>query len=473
MACLGESTVARLVAGDLSPEALAGIDGHLGACAECRGLVADVAHSLRSESSSFAETLSRDGGAHGGVADTLAPRTHVGRYVVRQPIGAGGMGVVYLAHDPALDRSVTLKLLREDRRHEKSAQASLVREAQAMAKLSHPNVVAVHDVGTFGAQVFIAMEFVAGENLREWLGRQKRSCSEILAMFLAAGRGLVAAHAAGMVHRDFKPSNVLIGEDGRVRVTDFGLARSAGAARERADVEDVSALVTSLTETGDLKGTPAYMAPEQFLCAAVDARTDQFSFCVALYEAVYGQRPFAADALSTLAREVVLGNVRKPPARADAPPRLAGVLARGLSADPGARFASMTELLAALEACAGPEDAPRRAPWKLVAAGLGASALLGLALVAARASAPHAAAASVATPAVATSVAATPPVELAPGTTTTRADVSVAEPAASTTTKPQTPVRPPAKRAAPTRSAAPARPYDDAPMEPSFARSAR
>src|SRR3954453_18295126 len=155
----------------------------------------------------------------------------VGRYVVLERIGSGGMGVVYAAYDPELDRKVALKLLRPDRAGAVGEAAlRLQREAQAIARLSDPHVVAVYDAGTLGEQVFVAMEFVEGRTLREWLKAEPRSWSEILKAFLAAGRGLAAAHDAGLVHRDFKPDNVLLGGDGRVKVADFGLARPVGEA---------------------------------------------------------------------------------------------------------------------------------------------------------------------------------------------------------------------------------------------------
>jgi serine/threonine protein kinase len=202
-------------------------------------------------------------------------------------IGAGGMGVVYAAYDPELDRRVALKLLRPDRFGSDADRLRLLREAQALARLADPHVVSVYDTGTFGDRVFVAVELVEGETLRQWLGGLRaapRSWREVLARFLPAGRGLAAAHAAGLVHRDFKPENVLLGRDGRVRVADFGLAEAAP--------EPGGKLAALPAEWGLVLGTPAYMAPEQLRGIAVDARSDQFSFCVALFEALYG-RPSA------------------------------------------------------------------------------------------------------------------------------------------------------------------------------------
>ncbi len=175
----------------------------------------------------------------GPSAEALGRGVAVGRYVVLDRIGAGGMGVVYAAYDPELDRRVALKLLRPDRFGGDAGRLRLLREAQALARLTHPNVVAVYDVGTFGDRVFVAMELVEGETLRQWLRAEPRSprpWREVLERFLPAGRGLAAAHAAGLVHRDFKPENVLLGRDGRARVVDFGLAKAlADAAEEPRD----------------------------------------------------------------------------------------------------------------------------------------------------------------------------------------------------------------------------------------------
>ncbi|HTM19495.1 MAG TPA: serine/threonine-protein kinase, partial [Kofleriaceae bacterium] len=201
----------------------------------------------------------------------LAAGSKVGRYVVLELIGGGGMGMIYKAYDPQLDRAVALKLMRPAAAEsDPDASNRVLREAQSLAKLQHPNIVAVHDAGLFGDQVFAAMEYVAGDTVSRWLKVEPRSAEEIVDVFRAAGRGLAAAHAAGLVHRDFKPDNVIVGTDGRVRVLDFGLARPAGDA----------------AAGGPSAGTPAYMAPEQHDHRVADARSDQYSFCVALYEAV-------------------------------------------------------------------------------------------------------------------------------------------------------------------------------------------
>ena len=205
-------------------------------------------------------------------------------------VGRGGMGDVYAAYDPELDRKIALKLLNGGRSGSGSPAPSrgrLLKEAKSIARLTHPNVIVVHDAGTIDDRVFIAMEFVEGQTLATWLGGKPRTWSEVREIFLSAGRGLAAAHTARIVHRDFKPQNVMVADDGAVRVMDFGLASDSsdtdGGPVEpvRAEVADfASTTALALTRTGSLVGTPAYMAPEQFKGEAADARTDQFSFCV-------------------------------------------------------------------------------------------------------------------------------------------------------------------------------------------------
>jgi pentatricopeptide repeat protein len=294
------------------------------------------------------------------VRPLLARGAQVGRYVILRTIGQGGMGVVYAGYDPELERKVALKLLRPDRSRGEAARLRLLREAQAIARLSHLNVVTVFDTGSFGDQVFIAMELVPGRTLREWLDeRGRRPWREVVPLFLAAGRGLAAAHAAGLVHRDFKPENVLLGDDGRVRVVDFGLARPAGIDAAGEEGSPVSSPVSSgmlgspITDHGVVLGTPAYMAPEQLNGAAADARSDQYGFCVALWEALYGTRPAA-------------GAPSEAPPCSRVPPWLRQALARGLSADPADRHPSMDALLAVLG----------RDPWILRRRALAAAAVL-------------------------------------------------------------------------------------------------
>ena len=273
----------------------------------------------------------------------------VGRYVVIERLGAGGMGMVYRAFDPTLDRSVALKLMKVAPNATDSAAASerLLREAQALAKLSHPNVIAVHDVGVVGDDVFVAMEYVPGSTLTDWCAQRDRTVDEIVEAFAAAGQGLAAAHAVGLIHRDFKPDNVIVGADGRVRVLDFGLAQAASQAKtgvtESAAGGETRRHVTGKTSAGVI-GTPAYMAPEQHTAGAVDERSDQFSFCAALYEALYGGLPFAGTTVAELEREVVAGNIVDAPADTAVPGWLRDVVVRGLSVDPDARWPSIEVL---------------------------------------------------------------------------------------------------------------------------------
>jgi tetratricopeptide (TPR) repeat protein len=319
---------------------------HLAQCAICRALLLAVSPET-TEALQAARALERP-------PVSILPRdTPVGRYVVRERIGQGGMGVVYAAHDPELDRLVALKVLRVDPTGDEAAVRTRVqREAQALARLAHPNVVAVYDVGTSAHGIFIAMEMVDGETLRAWL-RQPRPWRTVLDVFVHAGRGLEAAHHAGLIHRDFKPDNVLVGKDGRVRVTDFGLARLTGTEDTHAPTVADSPLTLSVTRTGALLGTPAYMAPEQLCGDPVDARADIFSFCVALYEALYRTRPFIGNNVAELRVAIVQNRVAKPPP-SRVPRRPQKVLARGLRAAPEERFATMGELLAALDVAARP-----------------------------------------------------------------------------------------------------------------------
>jgi len=299
----------------------------------------------------------------------------IGRFQISRLLGIGGMGVVYLAEDPALGRKVAIKLLHADRAHHANAQARLQREARALASLSHPHVVVVHEVGMHEGQVYLVMEHVAGPTLREWTLARPSEWQAILGQYRAAGEGLAAAHRAGIIHRDFKPDNVLVDEDGRARVLDFGLA-SPGAEPPSKDVSWDERGPVDLTKTGAVLGTPAYMAPEQFLKATVDARTDQFSFCIALWEALFGQRPFEGDELLQLCSRVIAGQLRKPPPRTRVPASIVAALQRGLCADPTRRFASMPELLAALAEPRGGRTARIAVGSAAVLAGLAVTAWL-------------------------------------------------------------------------------------------------
>ncbi|HWB76553.1 MAG TPA: serine/threonine-protein kinase, partial [Nannocystaceae bacterium] len=308
-------------------------------------------------------------GVKRGLFDQAPRPVLLSRYVLLERIGAGGLGVVFAAYDPSLDRRVAIKLLQartiaaDDA---ELARARLVREAQAIARLAHPNVVAVHDVGTYELEqsldgvlprgVFVVMEYIDGEDLDAWVRARPRHWSDVLAVYLAAGRGLAAAHRAGLVHRDFKPGNVLIARDahgadalGRARVLDFGLVRAHGWADtpQRPD-RDAPARAATLTRVGGVLGTPAYMAPEQHAGTAADARSDQYAFCVALWEALFGVRPFAGDDADALASAKLALELVPPPSSSRVPQAIVRALRRGLSPRPEQRFADMAALLDAL-----------------------------------------------------------------------------------------------------------------------------
>jgi tRNA A-37 threonylcarbamoyl transferase component Bud32 len=295
----------------------------------------------------------RDNGTQDG--DGWGPGQLVGRYLLLRPIGRGAAGVVYEAADPMLGRKVAIKLLRADLHfgtHQAELQARLLREAQALARLAHPNVVSIHDVGQTDRGLFIAMERIYGETLAHWL-RQPRDWQEVLDVYLEAGRGLAAAHASGVVHRDFKPENVLIDEHRRVCVTDFGVARVASepvSLRMGAWASpDAGPASGSLTRTGATLGTPSYMAPEQFDGLGADARSDIFSFSVSLYAGLYGARPFAARTLRDLRQAMAEGRVEPPVPDSAVPPGVRDALLQGLRASPEERPQHMGDLLALLE----------------------------------------------------------------------------------------------------------------------------
>jgi tetratricopeptide (TPR) repeat protein len=344
--CPDENLLQRFCEEGLDEGRRGEIAEHIAACEGCLAELADIGRALAPE--------------------TLPPGTRVGRYVLGEVVGRGAMGVVYAAHDPTLDRRVAVKLLRRDAGGaDTELQARLQREAQALARLSHANVVTVFDVGLYDTQLFVAMELCNGVTLGEWM-RRRPALDEILRVFSAAGQGLAAAHAAGLVHRDFKPDNVLVGDDGSVRVGDFGLALlkhpllPADRPAPSSQMLDDVVLSTTLTNTGALVGTPAYMAPEQMSGGVVDARADVFSFAVALYEALHGERPFQPVKLTLagLRDEILAGRVQA--ARAGVPMWLRRRVLAGLAAEPAARPASMQAFLATLA------DDPRRRTGRVV-----------------------------------------------------------------------------------------------------------
>jgi serine/threonine protein kinase len=272
----------------------------------------------------------------------------IGRYMVLGMLGTGGMGLVLRAHDPELDRTIALKLVRPDRAT-KNDHVRLLREARAMARLSHPNVIPVYDAGTYEGQVFVAMEFVEGQTLKQWLAERPRPWRDVLDILVAAGRGIEAAHAAELVHRDIKPANVLIGRDGRVRVSDFGLARPALAvenAQPRSLSDPLSGEITpgGSSELSRLAGTPAYMAPER-LRGQADARSDQFSFAVTLYLALFGRHPFEGSTHQEVVARIEKQEVRPPPEGSEVPESVFSVITRALHPRSEDRYHSMGALL--------------------------------------------------------------------------------------------------------------------------------
>ncbi|WP_163988723.1 serine/threonine-protein kinase [Pyxidicoccus caerfyrddinensis] len=366
--CPDENELLEWEQGRLSAGAVAQLEAHLDGCAVCCTVVAGL------KGQGTLDSLATP--APGAPPQAGA---HVGRYVLLRRVGEGGMGVVFAAYDPDLDREVALKLLKPGAVADAEARGRLVREAQALARLSHPNVVIVHDVGLDGDTVFLAMELVRGRTLRHWLAEAQRPWREVLARFLHAGQGLAAAHAVGLVHRDFKPDNVLLGDDGQVRVTDFGLARLAPAEPGTGDgPTSESPPRESDTLAGVRQGTPAYMSPEQWRGQRADARSDQFSFCVALYEALFGQRPFAGGTAAERAQALREGRLTPPPRGSRVPGTVRDAVLRGLSVEPASRHPSLDALLARLE------SGTRARRWRLaavaLATGVAASTAVGFAL---------------------------------------------------------------------------------------------
>jgi len=357
----------RFIGGALTEAAVEDFARHLDDCADCRAIVGVAAHEASADG---------DGGpTHMGESfaplDAPVNGDWLGRYQIAGLIGAGAMGSVYAARDPELDREVAVKVVRADAATSEARRQRVIREARAMALVSHPNVVPVYDVGQWRGTVFIVMERVQGMPLHRWCGG--RSWTEIVACFIACGRGLAEAHRAGLTHRDFKPSNVLVGDDGRPRVIDFGLVaafeqRTTGTTPEPAsDPVAGSEDNVRLTQTGIRLGTPAYMSPEQFSRDGVTAAADQFSFCVSLVEALTGSRPTTGRTVRELSSSAHTAAERVGLGSSGAPGELAECLRRGLAADPANRFVSMDALVQALERVQSrPARARRR--WMSLAA---------------------------------------------------------------------------------------------------------
>ncbi|MGE0548448.1 MAG: protein kinase [Kofleriaceae bacterium] len=362
MGCPADAELAHFVDGTLSADARSSIEEHLDACRSCRQAVSAAA---RRGPRSSAELSVRAG-------------DQVGRYQLIAPLGAGAMGVVFEAHDPELDRRVAIKLLpasvAADR--QSARQQRLAREARALARISHPNVVPVFDVATAGDRLFVAMELVEGETLRAHIATAQLGMHERLALLGQAAHGLAAAHAAGVIHRDFKPDNVLVGRDGRVRVSDFGLAIADDEELALGEPHDGAGGELPITKTGALLGTPAYMAPEQLRGERATAASDQFALCITAWEVLFGTRPFVADDVPGLVASIQQG---PPPAPAPLDKALLAALCRGLAFDAARRHRDLDLLISCLRA-------RRRSHWRLAAAGALAAALAGGAAIVATSS---------------------------------------------------------------------------------------
>ena len=323
-----------------------------------------------------------DGGSAALAAMDDEQPLRVGRYFIFRPIAEGGMGRVLLAYDETLDRKLAIKLWLPRVSCGEDLRARMLREAQALARLSHPNVVQVYEVGNHNDLLYLAMEYVRGRTLREWIEQDRPDLPRILERFMQAGEGLAAAHRAGMLHRDFKPDNVIVGDDGRVRVLDFGLARADGHEPTGPRAITELELVISgrfddpLTRAGSVLGTPAYMSPEQLAGRDTDARSDQYSFCVALWEAIHGVRPFAGASTQELAAAIATQRPRE--SDRSMPGWLHSAVQRGLAAAPDARWPSMDALLATLSAGARRR---RRQVGALVGLGLALLLAAGLGVV--------------------------------------------------------------------------------------------
>ena len=405
--CPTENQLLAFAEGQLRGAGRTAVERHVDGCADCAALLAEA---LRDDTggSSPAVAAARDGDLprarsdlselatvvdaasrapvdlRRAFADEPVQGLRIGRYLLLERIGHGAMGFVYTAHDPELARTVALKLIRPEfdgGTRRSAARARLIREAQAAARIEHPNLVTIYEVAQADDVAYIAMEYVKGQTVRAWLaaaGARPRPWRVTLGVFLQAGAGLAAAHRGGVLHRDFKPDNVLLDDDGRARVVDFGLAIGVHAEDAEAEADiTTSARIASgshldlnMTATGSVLGTPAYMAPEQHAAARVDARADQYAFAVSLYEALHGVRPFAGKNLQLLwaskrADRIEAGG------RAGVPGWLRAVVVRALASDPAARWPDMPAMLAALQA-----DPTRRR------VGVGAAATLGVALIA-------------------------------------------------------------------------------------------
>ncbi len=337
--CPDETEVSELLEGRLSEAAKTRLLTHAADCDACRELLAQLSQEDSEASGPRSESEPPDGS------------TWLRRYRLLHTVGAGGMGVVYAAYDRELDRRVALKMLRDPGDDADGARRrGLVREARAMAKLDHPHVVRVFDVGEEGERAFVTMEFAEDGTLRGFLDVKPRSFGEIAKLFDDAGLGLQAAHEAGLIHRDFKPENVLL-RGGVAKVTDFGLARRASAADDASgkglapEMPLVDMGTVTATYAKGAAGTLRYMAPEQLRGEALDARADLFAYAVAFWEACYGGRPFEGQTVGEVLANIEKGPVTPSGSGRGVPRRVRRALQRALAFDREARPASMRALL--------------------------------------------------------------------------------------------------------------------------------
>jgi serine/threonine protein kinase len=336
MTCPSSDSLLGFAAGRLTDDQSANVETHIDTCNLCRGVLSNL--------------------ARGDVPPQF------GRYRLDTVLGSGGMGIVYRAYDPQLARSVAIKVVKRAG-DDDGIRARLVREAQALAKVNHPNVCHVYDVGTEGEEVWVAMELIEGVTLRQWAG-ERRDPQELLDALLAAAEGIAAAHAAGIIHRDVKPENVLMTREGRAVVTDFGLARANDTIDPMGSTEAVAFAETqtpNLTQTGAIIGTPAYLAPEQLTGETVDARVDQFTWAVMAWELITGVRPFPVVFASRL--DAIRAGVTPPPTMKRT---VALALARAMSVAPRDRFPSMRALIEAMRAQAPVAKRPNRTAAALI-----------------------------------------------------------------------------------------------------------
>ncbi|MCB9642473.1 MAG: protein kinase [Myxococcales bacterium] len=348
--CPDENQFVAMLQGLLSPQEVQRLEEAMDRCSYCAELMVEIARTMHPEDAS--ET---------SLPDHQPPK--VGRYRLGELLGAGGMGMVYAAFDEELERKVAIKLLRPDVTDPEMREfhkARMIREARLLASLSHPRILTIYEVDTWNDQIFLAMQHIDGMNMRQWMEDRNPSWEEVLGMYIEVGRALVAAHEANIIHRDIKPDNILVSRKGDIYLTDFGLARVSQSTHHSISAfggQHGQEQPKRLTAVGDILGTPAYMSPEQFRGRGVGKRSDQFSFCVALYEALYGVLPFGGHDIEEMMQAAQDGQLLMPQ-RSSVPNEIFRVLAKGLHPLPRERYTTMTDLLQALQ------SAKRGVAWR-------------------------------------------------------------------------------------------------------------